>query len=153
MIARVTKPRKVGKVEIFLPWAYRGKANRQVIVDVLGPGSHVTGGRGGVWLVGRERFADAVAGLARQPGISDVEVTWFGSGGRCVSACFDSGDSEEAVMLCECSCVGLNHGTGTPPAQSKYVGSSLVSGDVFVIPGGKRTVLYSEMYSTGLGSP
>lgn len=145
MIAKVTKPRKVGKVEVVLPWAYRGTGNRQVIVDVLGSGSHVTGGVGGVWMVGRERFADVVAGLARQPGITDVEMTWYGTGGRCVSMCFDGSDSEEAIMLCECSCVGLNHGSGTPPSGSKYAGTSLVAGDVFVIPGGMRTEMYSQM--------
>ena len=145
MIAKVTKPRKVGKVEVLLPWGFRGRFNRQAIVDILGPGSHVTGGSGGVWLVARDRFAEIVAGLARQPGITDVEITWYGTGGRCVSNCFNSSHSEEAVLNCECSCVGLNHGSGTPPSGSKFVGTSILAGDVFVIPAGMRTELYSQL--------
>jgi hypothetical protein len=144
VIANVYRGR-TGSLEVTVPWM--GSSNEGLIRSMLPEGAQVRrGSPKGVWLVGRAHLTALVTGLVQHSAISDVELKLYQHGtGGCVYACYSGSDSDEAILMCECSCVGLNHGSGHPPDGARLVGASLAVGDVYRFPGGVRTVMYSEL--------
>jgi hypothetical protein len=143
-IARVVR-RRTGSIEVTVPWM--GSSNETFIRSLLPEQAQVrrTTQRG-VWLVGRAHLTPLVMGLAHHPKIQDVELNLYQHGtGGCVYACYTGSDSLQAILTCECSCIGLNHGSGHPPDGARLVGVSLSVGDVYRFPGGMRTIMYSEL--------
>jgi hypothetical protein len=147
VIAVVERPHR-GKIRVRLP--YTGKSNRTLIEDLLPGGAHVERLPGNTvwWEVDRNKLTLLVQGLADHPDIDDVQLNLYQSGtGGCVAACYLGSDSDEAILMCECSCVGLNHGSGHPPDGSRLVGISVNVGEVYRYPGGIRRVMYSQLRS------
>jgi len=68
---------------------------------------------GGVWTVSRPHSNEVILGLAARYG--KVKVIQYGGIEKCVEACWKKGKPENS-WLCECSCAGRNHGSGTPYA-------------------------------------
>lgn len=144
VIARITRP-KEGDLIVRIP--YLGHSNEPLIRSILPNRAHVNRGTtSGDWLVKRHQIASLVAGLMAEPDIDDIQLVLYqGREGGCASACYTGSDSDEAILLCECACIGLNHGTKSPPAGARHVATSGAAGEIYRYPGGLRRVMYSQL--------
>lgn len=144
VIARVTRYRE-GKIEVFVP--YMGHSNKALVLSCLPSGARIEGPRNGSWFVARNHLTDLVRGLYNTERIDDVELHLYQAGENgCVSACFDRGEpTDQGILECKCSCIGLNHGSKMPPGGATWVAHSEVVGDVYRFRGGMRTIMYSDL--------
>ncbi|MBB2974477.1 hypothetical protein FHX49_000018 [Microbacterium endophyticum] len=144
-IATITRPRQ-GDLIVRIPY-FQGHSNESLIRSILPDRAHVNRGeRSGDWLVSRKQIGVLVAGLIALPEITDVELVLYqGREGGCASSCYLGSDSDEAIMLCACACIGLNHGAQNPPAGARHVATAGGAGDIYRYPGGRRRVMYSRL--------
>lgn len=141
----MTRPPAPGWLKVRLPYAVD---NRRFLDDLIGSARlRQDPVNRGNWLVARAHLTRVVEGIYRSGRVDDVRVALeHSAGGRCVEACFTGSDDSEAILRCECSCLGLNHGSQAPPENARLVGYS-VAGGVYVFPGHRRTFMYSEIAS------